>query len=141
MSACMGVRMQDQDASPQYDLAIVGARLIDGTGGPSRSADLAVRGDRIALIADAGSVDSAAARQVIDATGLVLAPGFVDSHTHDDFAVLGAPAMRPKITQGVTTVVVGNCGISGAPIRLEGSPPPPLNLLGKAEAFTYNCFA
>jgi N-acyl-D-aspartate/D-glutamate deacylase len=124
-----------------YDLLFKGARLIDGTGGPSRRGDLAVRGDRIVRIGESGSIDAAAARRVIDAAGQVLAPGFVDSHTHDDFAVIGDPAMRPKVTQGVTTVVVGNCGISGAPIRLRDSPPPPLNLLGSAETFAYATFA
>jgi N-acyl-D-aspartate/D-glutamate deacylase len=124
-----------------YDVLFKGARLVDGTGGPSRIGDLAVHGDRIARIAERGSIDAASARRVIDATGLALAPGFVDSHTHDDFAVIGDPAMRPKVTQGVTTVVVGNCGISGAPIRLKDSPPPPLNLLGKAETFAYETFA
>ena len=133
--------MENQDGSPQVDLLITKARLIDGTGGPSRQADLAVRGDRIARIGDRDSIDPASARRVIDAAGLVLAPGFVDSHTHDDFAVIGEPAMRPKITQGVTTVIVGNCGISGAPIRLKESPPPPLNLLGQAETFAYGTFA
>jgi N-acyl-D-aspartate/D-glutamate deacylase len=124
-----------------YDVLFKGARLVDGTGGPSRIGDLAVHGDRIARIGERGSIDAASARRVIDATGLALAPGFVDSHTHDDFAVIGDPAMRPKVTQGVTTVVVGNCGISGAPIRLKDSPPPPLNLLGKAETFAYETFA
>jgi N-acyl-D-aspartate/D-glutamate deacylase len=133
--------MENQDGNPQVDLLITNARLIDGTGGPSRKADLAVRGDRIARIGDRASIDPASARQVIDATGLVLAPGFVDSHTHDDFAVLVDPAMRPKVSQGVTTVVVGNCGISGAPIRLQDAPPPPLNLLGPAERFAYGSFA
>jgi N-acyl-D-aspartate/D-glutamate deacylase len=134
--------MVQQVGNPPYDLLITKARLIDGTGGPSRNADLAVRGDRIAQIADWGSIDPTAARRVVDATGLVLAPGFVDSHTHDDFAVIGDPAMRPKVTQGVTTVVVGNCGISGAPIRIKGDlPAPPLNLLGDSAAFAYDTFA
>jgi len=134
--------MQDQDGSPPVDLLITNARLIDGTGGPSQKADLAVRGDRIARIAERGSIDPKSARQVIDASGLVLAPGFVDSHTHDDFAVIGGPEMRPKVTQGVTTVVVGNCGISGSPIRIKGDlPPPPLNLLGQSETFAYDTFA
>jgi N-acyl-D-aspartate/D-glutamate deacylase len=121
------------------DIVFKGARLIDGSGGPSRTGDLAVSGDRIAKI---GDIDAGTAKRVIDAAGLVLAPGFVDSHTHDDFAVIGDPAMRPKVTQGVTTVVVGNCGISGAPIRIKGDlPAPPLNLLGGSAAFAYERFA
>src|SRR5690242_16877968 len=134
--------MGNGNANPRYDLLITKARLIDGTGGPSRKADLAVSGDRIARIDDSGAFDPSSARKVIDATGLVLAPGFVDSHTHDDFAVIGDPEMRPKVTQGVTTVVVGNCGISGAPIRIKADlPPPPLNLLGESKTFAYSTFA
>jgi N-acyl-D-aspartate/D-glutamate deacylase len=133
--------MNAANGAPAYDIVFKGARLIDGSGGPSRSGDLAVSADRIARIGDPGSIDPAAARRVIDAGGLALAPGFIDSHTHDDFAVIGDPAVRPKVTQGVTTVIVGNCGISGAPIRLEGSPPPPLNLLGEAKTFAYGSFA
>jgi N-acyl-D-aspartate/D-glutamate deacylase len=133
--------MNAQTKTPAYDIVFKGARLIDGTGGPSRKADLAVSGDRIARIDETGSIDPQSAKRVVDAAGLVLAPGFVDSHTHDDFAVIGDPAMRPKISQGVTTVIVGNCGISGAPIRLKDSPPPPLNLLGQAKTFAYGSFA
>ena len=134
--------MNAQSKAPLYDLLFKGARLIDGSGGPSRKGDLAVSGDRIARIDDTGAIDPISARKVIDATGLVLAPGFVDSHTHDDFAVIGDPEMRPKVTQGVTTVVVGNCGISGAPIRIKGDlPPPPLNLLGESKTFAYDTFA
>ena len=134
--------MNAQSKAPIYDILFKGARLIDGSGGPARQGDLAGGGDRIALIEDTGSIDPAAARKVIEAGGLVLAPGFVDSHTHDDFAVIGDPEMRPKVTQGVTTVVVGNCGISVAPIRIKGDlPPPPLNLLGQSETFAYDTFA
>jgi N-acyl-D-aspartate/D-glutamate deacylase len=123
------------------DYLFKGARLIDGSGGPSSLGDLAVAGEKIVRIAEAGSIPAAAAHTVIDATGQVLAPGFIDSHTHDDFAVIVDPAMRPKVSQGVTTVVVGNCGISGAPIRLKNAPPPPLNLLGGADAFVFQRFA
>ena len=80
------------------------------------------------------------AREVIDAAGLVLAPGFIDVHTHDDTNVIREPAMWPKLSQGVTTVIVGNCGISAAPARLRGEPPDPMNLLGRADAFVYPDF-
>lgn len=134
--------MNAQNKAPLFDILFKGARLVDGSGGPSRKGDLAVSGDRIARIDDTGSIDPLSARKVIDAAGLVLAPGFIDSHTHDDFAVIGAPEMTPKVTQGVTTVVVGNCGISGAPIRIKGDlPPPPLNLLGESKTFAYDSFA
>jgi N-acyl-D-amino-acid deacylase len=65
-----------------------------------------------------------------------LAPGFIDTHTHDDCALLNTE-MSAKASQGVTTVVTGNCGISAAPLTLDGDPPPPLNLLGGSEDFRY----
>ena len=88
-------------------------------------ADVAVTGDRIVAVGDLGSFS--ATREVI-ATGKAVAPGFIDAHTHDDRAVLCGPTcMLCKMSQGVTTVVVGNCGISiltGA--NDDASPPPPL---------------
>jgi N-acyl-D-amino-acid deacylase len=78
---------------------------------------------------------------VVDAEGLTLAPGFIDVHTHDDTSVIRTPEMLPKISQGVTTVVVGNCGISASPVSLKGNPPDPMNLLGDREAFRYPTFA
>ena len=95
-----------------YDLVIHGATLYDGTGAPGLKADLGVRGDRIAAIAPAIAADGAAR---IDATGLALAPGFVDVHTHDDFAAVLVPELGFKVLGGVTTVVVGNCGMGAAP--------------------------
>ena len=67
--------------------------------------------------------------------------GFIDVHTHDDICVIRAPEMWPKLSQGVTTVITGNCGISAAPVRLRGEPPDPMNLLGRAEDFRYPTFA
>jgi hypothetical protein len=91
---------------PAADLIIRNATLVDGTGGPAQPGDLSVYGDRIVEV---GRVGGTAARE-IDAEGLVLAPGFIDAHTHDDNALLVAPDMIPKISQGVTTVIVGNPG-------------------------------
>ena len=71
----------------------------------------------------------------------MLAPGFIDAHTHDDTAVIRNPEMLPKLSQGVTTVIVGNCGISAAPVHLNGEPPDPMNLLGGSDAFCYPTFA
>lgn len=114
--------------------------LIDGTGAPPRIADVAVADGAIAAVgADLGM----AADETVDAGGLALAPGFIDVHTHDDNAVLSADGAIPKISQGVTTVVVGNCGISLAPTPLRGRdvPVPPLDLLGDAAAFRFSAFA
>ncbi len=80
-------------------------------------------------------------RRVIEGDGLTLAPGFIDAHTHDDTNVIRAPAMLPKLSQGVTTVIVGNCGICAAPVRLRGDLPDPMNLLGDASVFRYPAFS
>lgn len=117
-----------------YDLIIRDALVIDGSDTPGYRADVAVHDERIQRIGDLGGVS---ARENIDAAGRVLAPGFIDVHTHDDTVVIRQPDMLPKITQGVTTVIVGNCGISASPVTLAGDPPDPMNLLGPAKAFAY----
>ncbi|MGE5823463.1 MAG: N-acyl-D-amino-acid deacylase family protein [Bacteroidota bacterium] len=111
-----------------YDLLIRNGVLIDGTRAPRYAADLAVKDGRIAAI---GRLDGARAQAELDATGRIVAPGFIDAHTHDDRLLLSAPDMAPKASQGVTTVVAGNCGVSLAPAP-NGMPrpvPPPLDLL------------
>lgn len=129
------------DSPPAYDVIFRGGQIVDGTGARPYAGDLAIRGDRIVAVAPAGSLDSARAGLEVDASGQAISPGFVDTHTHDDNAVLVTPEMTPKISQGVTTVVVGNCGISLAPTVLPGDPPPPLNLLGGRERFGFARFA
>src|SRR4051795_1329842 len=94
------------------DLLIRGATLIDGTGNPPRSVDVAVRDGRISAV-EARRSDTAA--REIDGTGRVLAPGLIDIHTHSDFTLPLNPLAEAKIRQGVTTEVVGNCGFSVAP--------------------------
>jgi N-acyl-D-amino-acid deacylase len=101
--------------------------VIDGTGAPRFGADIAIAGDRIAAVG--GSSLRAKGAREIDARGMIVAPGFIDAHAHDDLALLSMPDMTPKISQGVTTVVAGNCGISLAPLAMPGVPPPPLDLL------------
>ncbi|WP_244814473.1 amidohydrolase family protein [Caballeronia sp. Lep1P3] len=123
------------------DTLIVGARVIDGTGAPAVERDVAVRDGRIVAIAAPGGLSHWRAGDVFDARGKVLAPGFIDVHTHDDTHVIRSPQMMPKITQGVTTVIVGNCGISASPVTLKGDPPDPMNLLGDSAAFKYPTFA
>lgn len=123
------------DTQPKrYDLLIENATVIDGTGAPRRVADVAVTGDRIEAVGDLSGNCEAAVRR--NASGLVLAPGFIDAHTHDDRAVLSSPDMRMKVSQGVTTVIGGNCGVSLAPLTgIE--PPPPLNLLGGKDWYRF----
>lgn len=118
-------------------LLIAGALIVDGTGAPGWQGELLIEGGRIAALGPALHVDATVPRR--DGRGLVLAPGFIDAHTHDDAALLTSPAMAPKLTQGVTTVVTGNCGISLAPLVTD-DPPPPLNLLAR-EQFRHASFA
>lgn len=120
------------------DTLIRGARVFDGSGADPEILDVALRGGRVAAIAP--RLDLRAGESV-EAEGLALAPGFIDVHTHDDLCVLREPAMLPKLSQGVTTVIVGNCGISASPVRLSGELPDPMNLLGRAEDFRYSTFA
>lgn len=96
----------------RYDLLIRNAEVYDGSGAAPTRVDVGVRGERIALVGDA---DDAEADKEIDAAGLALAPGFIDVHTHDDFAALTHPSMSFKTRGGVTTCVVGNCGFGAAP--------------------------
>lgn len=119
------------------DLIIRNARIIDGTGTPSVVGDVAVGDDRIVAL---GDLSQLSAGREIDAAGRALAPGFIDVHTHDDRAVLADPEMTCKVSQGVTTVVTGNCGISLAPLTLDGPPPPPLDLLSKSAEGYFSAF-
>jgi len=112
--------------NPTLDLLILNACVIDGTGAPRVRADLGIRGDRIVGM---GNLANCTATRVIDATALVAAPGFIDAHTHDDRLLLSDPAMTPKVSQGVTTVVTGNCGISLPCSPSRGASIPPLDLL------------
>ncbi|RUU83020.1 amidohydrolase family protein [Mesorhizobium sp. M7A.F.Ca.MR.362.00.0.0] len=121
-----------------YDLVIRHATLIAGDGAKPFEADIAVTGDRITAI---GRLDDATGSEEIDARGKVVAPGFIDVHTHDDGALLAPRGMDPKISQGVTTVIAGNCGVSLAPLLLDRTPPPPFTLVGGRESFRFARFA
>ena len=120
------------------DWILRGGEVVDGSGRPRRWADVAIAGDRIAAVGVVGKVAGACE---IDVTGKIVAPGFIDVHTHDDRALLATPDMAAKASQGVTTVVTGNCGVSLAPLVLEGAPPPPLDLIGDAANYHYARFA
>lgn len=101
------------------NLLLRGAKVIDGTGAQAIRADVAVRGDRIVAVGDLSDMTAAT---TIDLTGLVLAPGFIDIHTHSDVSVLLDPAAQSKILQGVTTEVTGNCGFSAFPLATDRLP-------------------
>jgi N-acyl-D-amino-acid deacylase len=94
------------------DVKIVNARVVDGTGAPWFRGSIGIKNGRIVGI---GLADGIEANQEIDAGGRVVCPGFVDVHTHDDLAVLRDPIHAPKLLQGVTSAVLGNCGFGGAP--------------------------
>lgn len=98
---------------PDYDLLITGGTVVDGSGAPGRSADVAIAGDRIAGI---GDLHARTARRVIDATGLVVAPGFIDMLGHSEITILVDPRGVSKVTQGITTEITGEGG-SAAPVN------------------------
>jgi len=102
------------------DLLIRGGRIIDGTGNPAYRADLAVRDGRITAI---GDLRGSAARQVLDAEGLVVAPGFIDAHAHSDISFVQDDTGASKLYQGVTTEISGNCGHSPFPCPEDQADP------------------
>jgi N-acyl-D-amino-acid deacylase len=123
--------------SHRHPLLFRGALVIDGSGGPSHEVDVAVAGGVIAEVAARGLLQGDIQ---IDLDGRVLAPGFIDVHTHDDRYVLATPEVPAKVSQGITTVVTGNCGISLAPL-FDVEPLAPLDLLGERSMFRYASFA
>lgn len=97
---------------------LANCRLIDGAGNPWVSADLLIEGDRIAALAPAGTMRKRSRRApvIVDVGGRYVTPGFIDAHTHSDFTVLSDPGAESAVFQGVTTHVIGNCGMSAAPV-------------------------
>lgn len=120
-----------------YDVLFKNVTVVDGSGAEPFVADVAVKDDRIVAI---GSMSTQGAVRVIEGEGRHLMPGFIDVHTHDDTLVIKKPDMLAKISQGVTSVIVGNCGISASPVTLPGNPPDPMNLLGGRDDFVYPTF-
>jgi N-acyl-D-amino-acid deacylase len=122
------------------DLIIENASIIDGTGAPAFDGGVAIKDDRIVAV---GDISDFSADQKIDAMGSVVCPGFIDCHTHDDRALLDDPAMTFKVSQGVTTVIGGNCGVSLAPFIPEESweMPVPMSLLGRKDQYRFETLA
>src|ERR1700692_4334757 len=96
-----------------HDLVIKGGSVVDGTGAPARTADVAITEG---VITDVGTVKGAA-RETVDADGALVTPGFVDVHTHFDGQVTWDPLLTPSCWHGVTTIVMGNCGVGFAPVK------------------------
>jgi N-acyl-D-amino-acid deacylase len=132
------VRGEATEPTGRCHLIVEGGLVVDGSGSPAFRADLAVEGGRIAAL---GELVGWRADQRIDASGLVVAPGFIDVHTHDDLAALREPDFAAKVSQGVTTVIAGNCGISLAPFERGDVLPPPVGMLGSAADFAYPSLA
>ena len=105
-------------AGPALDVLIRGGWVADGTGNPICPADVAISGDRIVEVGHLPA-DPTAAR-VIDATGKIVCPGFVDAHSHSDRSIHANPTAESTIRQGITTEIVGNCGSSHAPAVGDG---------------------
>jgi N-acyl-D-amino-acid deacylase len=120
----------------RYDTIIRNALVFDGRGGEGSIRDVGILEGRIEALGDLHG----SGRAEIEAEGRALCPGLIDSHTHDDLAILDTELL-PKLSQGITTVIVGNCGISAAPFLPEGPLPDPFGLLGEPGQFKYPDFA
>ena len=98
---------------PSVDTLITGGTIVDGTGAPAYPADVAIQGNTLLVPAPAGELTAA---RTLDATGKVVAPGFIDLHSHSGLMILAEPRHEPKVRQGVTTEIVGVDGVSYAPM-------------------------
>jgi N-acyl-D-aspartate/D-glutamate deacylase len=134
----MTVETSSYDINGRCHLKINGAMVIDGSGEPGTITDVAIESDKITAI---GNLERWRADKTIDASGKVLAPGFIDVHTHDDLAVLKSPDMSFKVSQGVTTVIAGNCGLSLAPFEKGRGFPPPFPIIGNESEFAFQTVA
>ena len=119
------------------DLLLLNATVFDGTGQARRQAHVAVHQGLILAVGDTAPMQ---ATRTLDLHGWALAPGFIDVHTHDDRMLLCDPSMAPKVSQGATTVITGNCGISLAPLGTHEAVPP-LNLVASGPGQHFDSFA
>ena len=131
-----------------YDVHIKNGEVIDGTGAPKFKSDIVIDNGKIIGVfpPENGDVRDPSenhflsnfkAKYTLDAENKIISPGFIDVHTHDDDNVFLDPAMSSKISQGVTTCIAGNCGISLAPFSYKGDVPAPIALLGKSDVFRF----
>ncbi|HEY2339184.1 MAG TPA: amidohydrolase family protein, partial [Steroidobacteraceae bacterium] len=130
--------MMTQDIG--HSTLLKGGKIVDGSDSPGWLGDVLLAGERIVSVAPPGetspellaTLHAHGVVEEIDCSNMVIAPGFIDVHTHDDAAAIEKADMLPKLSQGVTTVIVGNCGISLAPV-VTGEPLAPLSLLGREQ--------
>lgn len=122
------VRILATPDATRPDYIIRDAMVFDGLGNPPSNASVAVSDDRVTAFGDLADLT---APTEFDAGGKALAPGFIDVHTHDDHALLATPLIPFKASQGVTTVIAGNCGISLAPLSIDRRPPAPIDLVAE----------
>ncbi len=120
------------------DIIIKNGLIVDGDGTPGRNADLAIKDE---LIVALGDLTNWQASTMIDAAGKVVSPGFIDPHVHHDEAVLTDPLLTCMTSQGVTTVINGNCGFSIAPLKHQGRLPAPLDLILDADRPRFSSYA
>src|SRR5947209_10925953 len=111
--ACCGDR-RDRSFG-MHDIVIRGGTILDGTGAPALTGDVAIDGDRIAAVGG----KAGAAKRIVEADGLLVTPGWVDVHTHYDGQATWDPVLAPSSWHGVTTILFGNCGVGFAPVRRE----------------------
>ena len=126
--------MTTTDSPTRCDLIIRNGQVIDGTGRDRFRADIAVDGDRITAIGDLARTEGV---KDFDAGGKIVSPGFIDVHTHDDGALLTLPGMEAKLSQGVTSIVVGNCGFSLAPLTPRKPLPQEFRYLGEESGYRF----
>ena len=115
------------------DILIRHGWLADGTGNPTYPADVAIAGERIV---DVGPLEGAQAKRVIDATGKIVAPGFIDVHSHTDWSIHANPLAQSTIRQGVTTEIVGNCGNGNAPVSGDPNHPSRAEIEGRLRQYS-----
>ena len=116
--------------------------IFDGSGSEAYKGDIGISDGKIAFVAPSDKRVEASYEKLFDLEGLAISPGFIDAHTHDDYALFEIEKVFPKLSQGVTTVVAGNCGISLPPLTLNGEmPPPPMNLLGDGGIYKFPTMA
>jgi len=106
-----------------FDYLLKGGKVINGKDSCFKKIDIGIKGSRIAKLDGSEGIEESRAREIIDAKGLIITPGFIDIHSHDDFSFWNDPYIEGKLRQGVTTLLVGNCGTSAAPIPERESQP------------------